>query len=86
MARKGVRKKESEGFRVRRGVHTYLVITGCANPPAVGDVQKTVCVNSSSHVDEAFSIEKDSLVISDLFTTSPVPFGFERRSKEVNGS
>ena len=54
MARKGVRKKEREGLRVRGGVYAYLVITGRAHPTAVGDVQKTICVNSSSHVDEAF--------------------------------
>jgi hypothetical protein len=58
MARKGGRKKESEDLRVRRGVYAYLVITGRAHPTAVGDVQKTICVNSSSHVDEAFRLRK----------------------------
>ena len=75
MAGKGVRKKESKGLRVGGGVYTYLVIAGRAHPAAVGDVQKTICVNSSSHVDEAFRSRKIFVVVNDLFTTSPVPFG-----------
>jgi hypothetical protein len=38
MARKGVRKKEGERFRVRRGVYSYLVIPRGAYPATVGDV------------------------------------------------
>ncbi len=61
MARKGVRKKKGERLSVSGGVYANYVIPRCAYSPAVGDVQKAICVNSGSHVDEAFRSRRISL-------------------------
>ena len=73
MTRKGVRKKEGEGLGVGSWVDTDHVISGCAHSAAVGNVQETICVNSSFHIDEAFRSRKTLIAIDNPLVTSPVP-------------